>query len=413
MKKHLRALSRVGVTALVVAGLVAAGTSPAGAADQFGSGNVVVYRVGTGAAASGSAARAVFLDEYTPTGTLVRSIAMPTATVGADKRLVAKGDDKSEGMLTRSADGQFLAVPGYDAAVGSTVGSGSTSAAVPRVVGLVDCAAEVDTSTALTDVLSGNEIRGAYTSNGTNIWAMGDNDSASTAGTYFTTIGATTATNLIPAASRGSQRHLEAFGGQLYTTGSGSGTGIRFASVGSGLPTTPIPAPPYGDFGFTSGSFYAFFFADLSPAVAGVDTFYVAEDGSGGGIRKYSLVGSTWTLRGTIAVASSSGNIRGLTGTVLGTQVTLFATTTQTNGGLFLASDATGYNVNASGTATKIADAGANKQYRGVAMAPASCPPPAVVSEAPLGILLPLTAVGIGAVGVLGVRRRRAARAAR
>jgi len=46
-------------------------------------GNLVIYRVGDGSAALGTAATAVFLDEYTPLGTLVQSIALPTTGVSA------------------------------------------------------------------------------------------------------------------------------------------------------------------------------------------------------------------------------------------------------------------------------------------------------------------------------------------
>jgi hypothetical protein len=43
-------------------------------AANFTAGNIVVYRVGDGTAALGSTATAVFLDEYTPSGTLVQSV---------------------------------------------------------------------------------------------------------------------------------------------------------------------------------------------------------------------------------------------------------------------------------------------------------------------------------------------------
>src|SRR5689334_10758602 len=90
-----------------------------GLASSFASGDIVVYRVGDGSAALGSAATAVFLDEYTPAGVLVQSIALPTAVSGLNKRLVASGTATSEGLLTRSADGQYLILAGYDAALGT------------------------------------------------------------------------------------------------------------------------------------------------------------------------------------------------------------------------------------------------------------------------------------------------------
>src|SRR5436190_21706313 len=69
----------------------------ASAAVPFTQGNIVVYRVGDGSIALAPAAAAVFLDEYTPTGTLVQSIAMPRTTSGLNKRLTATGTSTSEG----------------------------------------------------------------------------------------------------------------------------------------------------------------------------------------------------------------------------------------------------------------------------------------------------------------------------
>ena len=48
----------------------------------FTPGNLVVYRVGDGAAVLASSGTAVFLDEYTTAGVLVQSIPVPTTTPG-------------------------------------------------------------------------------------------------------------------------------------------------------------------------------------------------------------------------------------------------------------------------------------------------------------------------------------------
>src|SRR5213594_3227546 len=74
--------------------------SPQGA---LSSGNLVIYRVGTGASAIASSATAVFLDEYaTSGGSAVQSIAMPTTDSGSNQTLTASGTATSEGLLTRS-----------------------------------------------------------------------------------------------------------------------------------------------------------------------------------------------------------------------------------------------------------------------------------------------------------------------
>lgn len=84
----------------------------------FQPGDVVVYRVGTGAAALSSASTAVFIDEYTPSGTLVQSIALPTTASGSNNPLTASGTATSEGNLTLSQNGQSLLLTGYDAGTG-------------------------------------------------------------------------------------------------------------------------------------------------------------------------------------------------------------------------------------------------------------------------------------------------------
>ena len=57
--------------------LCAACASLGAAAAAFTPGNVVVYRVGDGSGSLVNTGNAVFLDEYTTSGTLVQSIAMP------------------------------------------------------------------------------------------------------------------------------------------------------------------------------------------------------------------------------------------------------------------------------------------------------------------------------------------------
>ena len=140
---------------------------------QFTQGNLVVYRVGDGSAALTSAATAVFLDEYSPSGTLVQSIPMPTAVAGANKRITASGSATSEGLITRSVDRKYLVFAGYDAAVGTAAVNGTTSATVNRVVGRIDATEALDATTAFTDFPTGGNMRGVASTNGTDFWATG------------------------------------------------------------------------------------------------------------------------------------------------------------------------------------------------------------------------------------------------
>jgi hypothetical protein len=400
-------VARAIAMALVVIGLSGmVGVAPAGAA-TFGAGNVVVYRVGDGSGSLVNTGNQVFLDEYTPTGTLVQSIPMPTVASGANKPLVASGTATSEGLLTRSPDGAHLALTGYGSTLpGASSLANSTSANVPRVVGIVDAAGNVDTTTALGDFSSGNNPRSAVTTNGTDIWIGG----AST-GIAKTTLGSLTSTSLgtTPVTNI---RQVNIFGGQLFSSDS-SGSAVRVGSVGLGLPTTSpqtitnLPGIPTS--GSPSPSPYAFVFLAVGGG-ATPDTLYVAEDTlSGGLIQKYCFSSGTWTAEGTVAAAA----VRGLTGSLSGSTVTLFGTTGgmgATGGGsLYNFTDSTGLCGVVSGSASTIATAAANEAFRGVAFAPVAPGSPPVTPEVPYPALLAVAGLGIGGI-VLGLRRRTALR---
>lgn len=336
-------------------------------AAPFTNGNVVIYRVGDGGSSLLNTGAPVFLDEYTPAGVLVQSIAMPTVVNGAHKRLVASGTATSEGLLTRSADGRYLVASGYDATppFASSI-SGSTSATVNRVIGRVDAAGNVDTTTALTDAATGNNPRSAVSSNGTDFWITGG-----AGGIRYTALGGTTSTQISTTLTN--LRQAAIFGGQLYVSTS-SGTAVRIGTVGTGLPSTSgqtiANLPGFG----TTGTPDAFAMVDLNPAVPGPDTLYVSDETSAtGGIQKFSLVSGNWTANGVAGAGADA--YRGLTAVVRGTTVTLYATRNggsgATGGGeLVTLVDSSGYNASISGAPTLLATAAANTAFRGVALAP-------------------------------------------
>jgi hypothetical protein len=328
-------------------------------AAPFTPGNVVIYRVGDGSAALGSAATAVFLDEYTTSGTPVQSVAMPTTASGAQKQLVASGTATSEGFLNTSNDGQYLMVPGYAAATGTAGVGSSASSSVSRTIGRVKYDGTIDTSTALNNVESGNNFRAACSTDGTNIWLSGAAD-----GVDYATFGSTTGTKV-----GGTTNSIDVlvFNSQLYE--SSQKNSILVASVGTGEPTTSgqtvtnLTGLPTGN-----THSYALFFASLSAGTV----LYVADDTDGtatGEILKYSLVSGTWTANGTINAAG----VRGLTGVVSGSTVNLYATAAGT---LYSFSDSTGYNAAVSGSVSSLATAATNEAFRGIALAPAAPPTP-------------------------------------
>ncbi len=320
---------------------------------------LLIYRVGNGSAALGGTATPVFVDEFSTSGTLTTSIAMPTTASGSQNALVASGSATSEGLISGSTNGHYVILTGYNAPVGTAGIASTTASAAPRVLGRIDALGEVDTSTSLSGAFSGNNIRSATSSDGTSLWASG-----ATGGLVYTTFGSTAIpTSISTGSSVVNLRQTNIFDGQIYVTTS-SGSAFRLGAVGSGLPTTTgqnivgIPGFP-----ISGGSPYGFFFATLSGG-ASPDTLYVADDGVG--ITKYSLAGGAWTATGT--VGTSADAYRSVVGVVSGTSVTLYATGNGTK--LVSVTDSSGFDGALTAAPVTLATAPTNEAYRGIAFAP-------------------------------------------
>ena len=218
-------------------------------------GDLVVYRVGDGTAALSSAATAVFLDEYTPAGALVQSISVPST--GGAGELTATGNSTTEGFLSRSADGQSLVIPGYQAAAGATSPAAATSAVDPREVATLSTSGAVSIA-ATTSAFSAGNIRSAVM-DGSNIWMDG-----SAAGVVATTVGANGTAGTVVSTTVTNLRVAEIYNGQLYySTGSGSTRGVYAAGIGeptgTGVTATSAQVDPVPT--AASSSPYGFFFA--------------------------------------------------------------------------------------------------------------------------------------------------------
>jgi hypothetical protein len=336
-------------------------------AAPFTEGNLAIYRVGDGAHDITDAPEAVFIDEYTPTGALVQSIALPTTSSGLSAALTAQGSAALEGLINRSTDGQYLVLTGYDHNLGDAVPAGpgdgtlaqTTALQVPRTIGRIDINGAVDTTTTYNDSGQGSP-RSVISNNGTDFFiAQASISGGMDGGVRSTTLGSagssTSISQQVP-----DLRHIDFFDGQLYVSSATSGeNGILSVDVGASTLTglTGIPG------GTTDANTVQFFLADLSETIAGVDTAYVADNRSqnnGGGLQKYSLDGTgTWNLTGGIAGVQTPAvsNLRGLTGVVdeLGS-VTLYGTRIATAGGvqtgqLLKFADSTGHNGTMTGTA--------------------------------------------------------------
>jgi hypothetical protein len=336
----------------------------------FTQGDLVVYRIGDGTTAPSGNGSAVFLDEYT-TGkgqtTYVQTIGLDTIGLNA---FIASGTATSEGALFLSPDSQFLSFMGYNIPLpnGTTPASNNTAA---RTIAVVDKSGTVTYANQITSMTASKETpRGAATIDGQNFWVTG-----STGGNIRYVAGPSDTTGTQITTTPGTPRAPFIAGGQLYVT---SSTAVN--AIGTGLPTTSgNTGVPLSGVSFSSG--YGMFFADLSNSVAGLDTLYVADDStgtSGGGIRKFTYNGTSWSANGTeTLISGATSNGRGLTGSVSGSNVTIYATTATK---LFSFTDNSGYggtinNLGGSGTLDVLTDLTtqspvSNAVFRGVAFVP-------------------------------------------
>ena len=317
-------------------------------------GDLVVVRVGDGSGALSNASTAVFLDEFTTSGTAVQSIALPTAASGSNLRFTNSGSATSEGNLNVSVNGQYLTLAGYDAAPGLVGVASSTTASVLRVIARVDMNGTVDTSTSLA-TYSGNNVRSACSVTGNEFWVGGPGNGVS----YVAGLGATSGTQL--ATNLANIRTVQVSSGQLYCS-SASGAFQGVSSVGVGAPTTSgetitiLPGMPTA----SGPSAYDFWFADTV-------TCYVADDrapASGGGIQKWVFSAGAWSLAYTMAPAGLVG-CRGLTGAYVGGNFVLYATTAASPGSQLVTVTDTG----AGSAFTTLATAATNTIFRGVRLA--------------------------------------------
>lgn len=345
--------------------VLSAFTAAALAQQPFTIGNLVVVRVGDGTAPLTNASTATFLDEYTPAGVLVQTLAMPTTASGANQPFTNSGTATSEGFLNVSQNGVYLTLAGYAAAPGTAAIATSPASVVARVIARVDIGGVVDTTTTITDGYNGvpavpptttttnGNPRSAVSVDGLSYWCSGTGATAN-AGVRYVQHGANTSLGL-NAGGPTNVRVAGIYNGQLYAT-SASTVYQSVCAVGTGLPTTsgqPVSVLP-GLPAASGPSAYDFWFADPQ-------TLYIADDratagGGGGGVQKWTNVNGTWALQYILQPATGC---RGVTGRRVNGVTTVYATAS--NGQLVSFVD------NGAGSpATVLATAPANTAFRGV-----------------------------------------------
>lgn len=341
----------------------------------FTPGNFVVCRIGDGVNALNYNAPVLvypaFLDEFTPAGVLVQSVAMPVSANGDNKALTL-APARSYGLINLSTDGQSLVLAGLNAPPGKNVLN--SPIAVSRTIGLIKYDGTINTTTSVNDLAG---YPSSAVSNGIDIWCTSNAPLATFAGIRYTTLGAASSTQISTTAGFSD---LKIVNGQLYaSTDQGE---PWLGTVGTGTPTSsgqnyqsPIGFPELGG---AQGSFFQFAFADLNTDIQGIDVLYVA---SGAGLQKFSFDGTSWINNG--AIGTYEDQYRGITASIAGNTATLYATRAGSQSGVFgpggelvTLKDASGWNGAFAGTPTVLSSIasrfGANDvaAYRGVSLVP-------------------------------------------
>jgi hypothetical protein len=353
---------------LLTAASIAFGAVSFSALAQFTPGNLAIVHVGDGSVSLGGFGAPITIEEYTTLGTLANSYALPTTGPNA---FTMTANATAEGALSRSADGSLLSFAGYNVALpfGSSPAA-ATSATAPRAVGLINAAGAFNIGVSSSTAFSGNGFRSAVTDNANNYWGV-----ANGGGLYY--FGSTSSAGTV-AANPANNRVMNIVNNNLYwSTGSGAVGIYGVPGMPTGSATTNAIIITAGS-GTGTASPYDFAFNST------MTTAYIADDRStanGGGIQRWDLVGSTWTLSYTLA-AGGTGGARGLAVDFTGPTAIIYATTTEpSNNRLIRIVDA-----GIGSAETDLANAGANRAFRGLDFSPVAVPEPSALALLSLGL---------------------------
>jgi hypothetical protein len=316
-------------------------------AQSFSKGNLAILRVGDGVQNLTNTGNTLFIDEYTPQGGLVRSIALPDQ--GADALLLS-GVAGTEGGLTRSADQTTLAMGGYNVGRDSVAGSLSSQSAtaVPRAIGTISSGGAYAMVQSSTTLFNQSNIRCAVTDGTNDFWAAGGNS-----GTIYLRPPESTVT---VQSSIANTRYVRIVNGNLYFSTQAGAAGI-YTFQGGGLPREAAVTNLFIATGNNSQP--AGFDINSALTIA-----YIADQrNSAGGIQKWTNNGTAWGLAYTFATGAGAFS---LVADFNGNTPVIYAITGEGSSNRLLSIVDTG----ASSVTNLLATAGSNRVFRGVDFAP-------------------------------------------
>jgi hypothetical protein len=306
--------------------------------NYFIPGNLVVVSVGGPGqyVSSTDSGNTVSILQFTTGGTQVSTLPLPSTGPNA---FVLDGS-ATEGFMSLSANGQYLVLGGYNAAlplnVGTNILEDSVSSNAPRAVVTIDGYGNYAMPIANTNVFNEFNIRGAAF-DGTNAFWVSGSGSLSGSPTYDSGViyvgppGSTGVNVRVGITGTGNERVLNIYNNTLYVS-TGSSTHGIFAITGPASPPPPIGPPTNAPVntvaqpGSASGP-YDFVFD------SGNTTCYVA-DGNLGGIIKYTNNAGTWVSNYVLLVGGtgSATNAGGVTADFTQNPPVVYATTSEATG---------------------------------------------------------------------------------
>ena len=315
----------------------------------FEPGNLCVLRVGNGTATLDSAGDPVFLVEYTANGVLANSVTIPDS--GSNSLII--GSATSEGVISRSANSNFIVMVGYNTDYSYTSSlSASASTAVPRGIATIDFNGNYQFITNTVTAFSGNNIRSGTSDGSNNFWAVG-----AVSGTVY--MGLASLPAILQSALADSEVIHILNGNLCFSEQKTTPYGIySFAGL-------PVTANGGATLLLATGSGSSPYGFAISPdnSIA-----YVADDRAvslGGGIQKYTNNG-TWGLAYTFGTgAGSTVGARGLA-VEFGQPPVIYATTAETSTNRLITITDTSSNA----TVRVLAAADANEVFHGVEFTP-------------------------------------------
>ena len=335
---------------------------------QFTSGTLAVLKLGGGTETLGTAGNTISILDYgLAGGGPLFSVTIPNAI------LVGSGISGSEGALSLSANGNYLTAAGYKGVTLPYAGAlpNVSASIVNRGVAQIDQSGSVSSVAFTSSRLNGSagtagNPRTAVTDGSGNYW-IGGSASAGTSAGIFSLTQPTTTTIF----NTSGPRALNFFNGNLYFTTSAGIQAFSGAPTAAVTPTSLFTVTGNGspqDFAINPVGNVAYI-ADATPAT--------------GGIQKWTLSGSTWSLAYTLGAGKgifglaadfANGKLYGTTADVT------FGNSLVEIDDLGLGSTSTSDNI--------LATAASNEVFKGLDFTPGAVPEPSTFGLLSLGLLL-------------------------